>query len=103
MRGQIAMILAAPDGAFVAEHPLVDGPSSGPGDLVSGLVTAGLLSGTASEALLRYAAAGTFEVIAVSAKAKADEMQLVAAQDRFVHPMAHVSVRRMVEATASAR
>lgn len=103
MRGQIAMILAAPDGAFVAEHPLVDGPSSGPGDLVSGLFTAGLLSGGGSEQLLKRTAAGTFEVIAVSAKAAADEMLLVAAQDRFVHPMAHISVRRMVEAGAAAR
>ena len=103
MRGQIALMLAGPDGAFVAEHPLLDGPSSGPGDLVSGLVTAALLSGASSEGVLKHAAAGTFEVIAVSARAKADEMMLVAAQDRFVHPMAHIQVRRMVEGAATAR
>jgi len=103
LRGRTAVLLAAPDGAFVAEHPLLDGPSSGPGDLVSGLFTAALLAGAGSETALRRAAAGTFEVIAVSARDAADEMQLVAAQERFVHPMAQIAVRRMVEPTVAAR
>jgi pyridoxine kinase len=95
MRNSVATALVTADSAFVAEHPVIAGSPNGPGDLFAALYTARRLEGLAPEATLSGAAAGTFEMLARSVRAGADELLLAAEQDVLVRPAATVAVRRL--------
>lgn len=97
MRNALATILYGPDGALMAEHAALENAPSGTGDLIAALFTAALLSGAPAETVLARATAATFEVVARSVKAGADEMQFVANQDCLVRPMVNIAVRRLAE------
>lgn len=94
----IATLLVTADTAVQFEHPLVDTAAHGTGDLFAGLLAARLGEGLSTEAATARAVAGVFEVVARSARDGLDELALSREQDRFVHPMAQVSARRIGEA-----
>ncbi len=95
MRGKIGTLLVGPKGAVVAENPLVETPPHGTGDLFAALFADRLLAGKPDQTALAEAVAGTFDVLARSARLGADEMQLARFQDAFVRPMAMVDLRRL--------
>lgn len=94
MRGKIGTALVGPSEVLVAENPRVPDPPSGTGDLFAALFLARILAGASDETALATAVAGTFEMVAKSRKAGADELQLAAEQAVLVRPMAMVDVRR---------
>lgn len=97
MRNSIATMLVSREGALMAEHPAFSEAPSGTGDLIAALFTAGLLSGASAEAVLVRATASTYEVVARSVKAGADELLFVAEQESLVRPAANIHVRRLAE------
>ncbi|MCD8140070.1 MAG: pyridoxal kinase PdxY [Planctomycetaceae bacterium] len=82
------MILATPDEAWHISRPLIDFERQpvGVGDLTSGLLLASLLKGMPYREALEFTAASVYEVILATKKAKAYELQLVAAQDLIARP-----------------
>ncbi|NLH81787.1 MAG: pyridoxal kinase [Phyllobacteriaceae bacterium] len=100
MTRAIATLCVTADAATQFEHPMIEPAPHGTGDLFAGLLAARLGAGLATEAAVGRAVAGVFELVARSTRAGADELVLAAEQDRLVHPMAEVSVRRIGEARA---
>ena len=103
MHRSLATLLVGADTATQFEHPMIDAAPHGTGDLFAGLLVARLAEGRSTEAATEKAVAGVFEVIARSVRAGADELALADEQDRLVHPMAQVSVRRIGETGAVPR
>ncbi|SON57513.1 Pyridoxamine kinase [Hartmannibacter diazotrophicus] len=105
LRGKIATLLvdggeSASDQVLVAENNRLPPPEgshvfSGTGDVFAALLLDKLLAKVPAETALRHAVAGTYEVLIRSAHTGEDELDLVGSQDRFVHPMAMVDVRRL--------
>ncbi|WP_237152857.1 pyridoxal kinase [Oryzibacter oryziterrae] len=100
MRGKIATALVNARDTLVAENLLVTGATSGSGDLFAALFVARKLAGATAEAALASAAATTFEIIARTAKAGGDELDLAAEQLAIVNPVASVDIRRFAAARA---
>jgi pyridoxine kinase len=98
MRGAIGSLLVRGREALLAEHPLVDTPAKGAGDLFAALVLGRLLEGREPAQALEKAAAGVFETMAATRRAGADEMVLAEAQASLVQPHAHVNLRRLAGA-----
>lgn len=82
------MLLAAADEAWHISRPLVEFERHpvGVGDLTSGLLLASLLKGLRIREALEFTTAAVYEVILATKKAKAFELQLVAAQDLVARP-----------------
>jgi pyridoxine kinase len=95
MRGMAGNLLLHGSETVLFEHPLIDTPIKGTGDLLTALVAARRLEGQTWPAAVELALASTFEVLAGSAKAGADELMLAALQASLVKPHAQVSVRRL--------
>ena len=87
-RNAFEMLLATPDEAWHISRPLVEFEREpvGVGDLTSGLLLASLLKGLRVHEALEFTAAAVYEVILATKKAKAFELQLVAAQDLIARP-----------------
>jgi pyridoxine kinase len=98
MRGHLGNLLVDAGGATMIEHPAVATPAKGTGDLVAALLVARRLQGFDWTRAAEMAVAATFEVIAGTAKAGADELLLPELQDAIVEPRASVSLRRLVTA-----
>lgn len=96
MRGRIANLLIEPEGAVVAEHPRLDGPPNGPGDLFAALLLARLLAGEAGPRALERASASVFECVARAARRGSGELMLAADRGAIVQPSASVHLRRVV-------
>lgn len=95
MRGAIGSLMIQGRQALLAEHPRVETQAKGAGDLFSALFLARLIEGFDAPQALEKAAASTFEVLAATRRAGADEMVLAEAQVSLVQPHAAVSVRRI--------
>jgi pyridoxine kinase len=95
MRGHAGNLLISGDDTVLLEHPLIETPIKGTGDLLAALVTARRLEGRAWPAAAELALASVFEVLAGSAKAAADELMLAALQTALIEPRARIGVRRM--------
>jgi pyridoxine kinase len=98
MRGHLGNLLVDADGATMIEHPAVATPAKGTGDLVAALLVARRLQGFDWTRAAEMAVAATYEVIAGTAKAGADELLLPEMQEAIVEPRARVSLRRLVTA-----
>ena len=92
-----ATLLVTADAATQIEHPKIDDAAHGTGDLLTALVAGRLALGQPLEAAVTRAVTSVFEVVARTARARADELRLAAEQDVLLHPMAQVSVRRIGE------
>jgi pyridoxine kinase len=95
MRGMAGNLLIDGGETVLFEHPLIDTPIKGTGDLLTALVAARRLEGRTWPAAVELALASVFEVLAGSAKAGADELMLAALQASLVKPHTQVSVRRL--------
>ena len=94
----IANLLLTPQGAYLAEHPAIENPRSGTGDLLAALFLAGLLGDTAPSDALQKAAAAVFEVVTRAAKRGADELMLETDAASFTQPADIVTLRRLPRA-----
>lgn len=103
MRGKIATALVSRTDVIVAENRLVGEAHSGTGDLFAAQFLSALLTGRGDEEALRRAVAGTFEVVARSVRAGAEELDFTAHQDSIAHPMAEVDIRRWATPQKPAR
>lgn len=93
MRGQIGTLLVTADDALLAEHRELPGAPNGTGDLFCALFTAHLINGAPDKTALNRATAGVFELVAAATRRGMKELPLSEDQDRFMHPMAPVTIR----------
>ncbi|MFC0227051.1 pyridoxal kinase PdxY [Serratia aquatilis] len=83
------MLLVTADDAWHISRPLVDFGTRQPvgvGDLTSGLLLVNLLKGEALDKALEHVTAAVYEVMLTTQAMGEYELQVVAAQDRIVHP-----------------
>ena len=97
MRGNIANLLVEPDGAWMAEHRLVDGPANGGGDMFSALFLANLLQGMSAPDALARATAAIYEAVARAAARGSDELMPPADRASLMRPAARVELRNLAE------
>ncbi|HUG60661.1 MAG TPA: pyridoxal kinase [Methylomirabilota bacterium] len=103
MRGKIGVALVGPGAVLTAENPLVPGAPSGTGDLFAALFLARRLWGQSDAEALSGAVAATYETVARSVAAGADELELAAEQAVLERPSAPVDVRTFAEPRRPAR
>jgi pyridoxine kinase len=95
MRGAIGNLLVTASETTLFEHPRLETPVKGTGDLLAALLLARKLGGHGWSKAAELALSSVFEIVAGSARAGADELKLSALQDSLVHPHASITVRRM--------
>lgn len=95
MRGRIGNLLVDKGGAFLAEHPMLDTPVKGTGDLMAALFLARRLQGNEPAKALELAASSTFEILAGTARAGGAELMLPELQHALVQPHSPVGIRRI--------
>lgn len=95
MCGKIANLLVHDGGAVLAEHPLIQTAVKGTGDLLAAILLARRLEGQKLPKALELATSSTFEIVAATAKAGADELMLPESQQAIVQPRASVHLRRI--------
>ncbi|WP_265517862.1 pyridoxal kinase PdxY [Nitratireductor luteus] len=93
--GNIGNLLISSGSALLAEHPLVENPPKGTGDLVAALYVSRLLKGDGAEEALRYATSGVFQAVERACARGADELTLAADIDCMTRPTALVTMRRL--------
>jgi pyridoxine kinase len=101
MRGHIGNVLTGGRDTLLLEHPAVATPVKGTGDLVAALLLARRLEGHDWPRAAEMAIATTFEVVAGTAKAGADELMLAELQHAIAAPRAPVALRRLAPARRS--
>ncbi len=97
MRGNIANLLVEREGAWMAEHRLVDGPANGGGDMFSALFLANLLQGMSGPDALARATAAIYEAVARAASRGSDELMPPADRASLMRPAARVELRNLAE------
>ncbi|MCB1481279.1 MAG: pyridoxal kinase [Rhodobiaceae bacterium] len=97
MRGNMANLLVHETRAWLAEARAIDKPPHGTGDLMSAIFTAFLLAEHAPDAALSRATSCVHDILAATGPG-AEEIALVAAQDRLMSPRMPVSLRTLVQA-----
>jgi pyridoxine kinase len=83
---EIGTIAVTKQSAVATKSPRLANVPNGTGDLMSALYLAARLKGSAPSAALENAASATQAVIVASVAAKADELELIAAQDQLASP-----------------
>lgn len=101
MRGQIGNLLVSDGEAILLEHPRVETPIKGTGDLLAALLAAHRLRGRSWPEAAELALASVFDMPSGSAKAGADELMLPALQTALVQPRAQIGVRRLSDKAAA--
>ena len=97
MRGNMANLLVHESRAWLAEAHAIENPPHGTGDLMSAVFAAFLLTGHAPDAALSRATSCVHDILAATGPG-AEEIALVAAQDRLKAPRMPVSLRTLVQA-----
>ncbi|UUP17426.1 pyridoxal kinase PdxY [Nitratireductor thuwali] len=100
--GSIGNLLMSAGSALLAEHPAVDNPPKGTGDLVAALYVSRLLKGDGAEDALRYATSGVFQAVERACARGADELTLAADIDCMIRPATQVTLRRLQAGIAAA-
>ncbi len=95
MRGHIGNLFVSERDAILFEHPLLNTPAKGTGDLLAALLLARRLAGQSLPRAAEMALASVFEIVAGTAKAGAEELLLAALQDSIVAPHASIVARRL--------
>ena len=83
---EIGAVVVTAQTAVATKSPRLSNVPNGTGDLMSALYLAARLGGSAPPAALESAASATQAVIVASVAAKADELELIAAQDQLASP-----------------
>ncbi len=103
MRDHVGNLLVAGRDRILFEHRRVETPAKGTGDLLAALLLARRLQGQSLPKAAETALASTFEIVAGTAKAGADELMLAALQDSIVAPRASIVARRLGPTTVAPR
>ena len=88
----IANFLLTPSQALAAEHPLIENPPNGLGDLTAAVFLARLLAGQASADALRSTTASVFEILSRTAERGGDELQIETDAKSLSHPVVNIPV-----------
>ena len=94
MRGNAANLLAMGKRAWLAEATEIADPPHGAGDMTTALFAAGLIAGLAPDKALSRATGAVHDVLALTGPG-ADEIALVAGQQRLTQPRMPVSLRTL--------
>jgi len=78
--------------AWLAEHPLIDEPVNGLGDLTASLFFSHLLSGLSAPQALEKSTASVFDCLKHAIKAHSNELLLPASQSFFNHPASTITI-----------
>jgi pyridoxine kinase len=95
MHGHVGNLLVQPDVTHLIEHPALQTPAKGTGDLVAALLLARRLEGHEWLKAGEMAISSVFEIVAGTARAGADELLLAELQHAIVQPRAPVNIRRI--------
>jgi pyridoxine kinase len=95
MRGQIGNLLVTPDAATLIEHPVLNTRAKGTGDLFASTLLGRRLAGESLVRAAEHAASATYEIVAGTVKAGADELLLPQLQEAIARPTARISVRKL--------
>ncbi len=95
MRGQVASLLSDGTDLLLLEHPSVATAAKGTGDLLAALLLARRLQGHDWPSAAEKAVASTFEIVAATAKAGADELLIPELQHALAQPRASINLRRL--------
>jgi pyridoxine kinase len=95
MRGQIGNLLVTADGATLIEHPLLKTRAKGTGDLFASAFLGRRLAGESIPHAAEHAAAATYEIVAGTVKADADELLLPQLQESIARPTARINARKL--------
>ena len=82
--------------AQMAEHPSLNGPPNGLGDLTAALMTGHLLDGRSGSDALTKTTASVFEVMAHAAQTKSDELALEQNVDSLRTPRTAIQTRSLI-------
>ena len=93
--GQIGMVCATAEAAYLYSHRRLAQVPHGTGDLVTAVLAAGLLKGGEPFAAAERAARAVAETVEAAAQWGAPELPLVALGERLVHPTAALGVERL--------
>ncbi|WP_163265841.1 pyridoxal kinase PdxY [Chelativorans alearense] len=92
-KNSIANLLLMSGEAYLAEHPAIEDPAKGPGDLTAALLLAWLLRGASPAEALRRTTAAVFEALARTAERGADELMLETDAKSLSRPTATAQMR----------
>ena len=95
MRGQIGNLLVTENKTVLFEHPELETPVKGTGDLLAALVLARRLEGRDWPKAVEVALSTVFEIVAGTQKTGAGELMLAEFQNSILHPHAVINVRGM--------
>ena len=95
VRGHIGNVLVSGGETVLLEHPMIETPIKGTGDLLAALLFARRLEGRPWWEAAELALSSVFEVLAGSAKAGAGELMLAPLQAALVEPRARITARRL--------
>jgi pyridoxine kinase len=95
MRGQTGNLLVTDEETVLLEHPLVETPIKGTGDLLAALLLARRLQNKSWLGAAEVALSSVFEILSGSARAGADELMLSALQSSLAEPRTPIGVRRV--------
>ncbi|MGC2412956.1 MAG: pyridoxal kinase PdxY [Stellaceae bacterium] len=93
--GQVTMLAAGPEGAWVVETPRLPVVLNGCGDVTAALFLAQLLRGASLPDALGLTASSIFAVIETTAREDRYELALVMAQDELLSPTRRFAPRRL--------
>src|SRR5690606_32956690 len=93
--GSIGNLLLTRETAHLAEHPVIDDVTKGPGDLAAALFTAWYLRGTPPEEALRRVTASVYEALERAAARGADELMLETGKASLAEPTATIQLTRL--------
>jgi pyridoxine kinase len=96
-------ILVRGDEALMAEHPVIERPPNGLGDLTAAVYLARILSGSPPREALRTTTAAVYEILARTAARGGDELQLETDARSLSHPAAVVEMRALSGPEPAAR
>lgn len=81
--------------ASVAEHPALDGPPNGLGDLTAALMIGHLINSKSPLDALKATTASVFEVMSISARAGRDELALEQSISSLIEPRTEIQLRTL--------
>lgn len=93
--GTIEMLAVTPTGAWAVQTPHLPFKANGSGDVTAALFSAQLTDGADPAAALSNTAASVYELLELTWKSRAAELQLVEAQEAYVRPKLSFPVRRI--------
>lgn len=96
MANSIANLLVDAAQAVLAEHPVIDRPPNGLGDLTAAVYLARILSGQTPAKALQSTTAAVYEILARTARRGGDELQLETDAASLANPMAMVQSRHLL-------